>query len=124
MSEPLHGVVVCHGDLAKALVAAVEEISGIHGVLTPITNTGADRTILENRVAAAADGHPTMIFVDLPSGSCLFAAMRRLAGHEGVRVVTGVNLAMLLEFIFHRDLGLDAATARVLEAGARAIGGR
>ena len=124
MSEPLQGVVVCHGDLAKALVAAVEEISGIHGVLTPITNTGADRTVLESRVAAAADGQPTVIFVDLPSGSCLFAAMRRLASHERVRVVTGVNLAMLLEFTFHRDLGLDAATARVLEAGARAIGGR
>jgi mannose/fructose-specific phosphotransferase system component IIA len=124
MSEPLHGVVVCHGDLAKALVGAVEEISGIQGVLTPITNTGADRTVLEARVAVAAEGHPTMVFVDLPSGSCLFAAMRRLAGRDGVRVVTGVNLAMLLEFVFHRELDLDAVTARVVEAGARAIGGR
>jgi len=124
MNEPLHGVVVCHGDLATALVAAVEEISGIPGALTPITNTGADRTALENRVAAAAEGHATVIFVDLPSGSCLFAAMRRLAGREGVRVITGVNLAMLLEFVFHRDLDLDALTARIVEAGARAIGGR
>jgi len=124
MSEPLHGVVVCHGDLAKALVGAVEEISGMHNVLTPITNTGADRTLLESRVAEAAEGHPTLVFVDLPSGSCLFAAMRRLAGRDGVRVVTGVNLAMLLEFVFHRDLDLERAAARVVEAGARAIGGR
>ncbi len=124
MSEPLHGVVVGHGELAAALVGAVEEISGVRGALTAITNTGADRAILEERLARAADGHPTLVFVDLPSGSCLFAAMRRLAGQDAVRVVTGVNLAMLLEFVFHRDQGLDAARARVVEAGARAIGAR
>ena len=124
MSEPLHGVVVCHGGLAPALVAAVEEISGIRGALVAISNADCDRTVLEQRVVAAAGGHPKIVFVDLPSGSCLFAALHGLGRRDGVRVVTGVNLAMLLEFVFHRDLDPDAAVSRLVETGARAIGGR
>ncbi len=124
MSGGLRGVVVCHGELAQALVASAEEISGIRGGLLPVSNTGADRATLEQRVAEAVAGHPAVVFVDMPSGSCLFAAMRRLGTLPDVRVVTGVNLAMLLEFLFHRELSVDAARDRVLEAGTRAIGAR
>ncbi|MGH7561953.1 MAG: PTS sugar transporter subunit IIA [Gemmatimonadales bacterium] len=124
MSEPLHGVVVCHGELAQALVGAVEEISGIRGALTAVSNAGRDRNALEEQVLEAVVGRPGLVFVDLPSGSCLFAAMRRLGGLDSVRVVTGVNLAMLLEFVFHRDADVEVARARAIEAGSRAIGGR
>ena len=60
----------------------------------------------------------------MPSGSCLFAAMRRLEGVPAARVITGVNLAMLLEFVFHRDGALDDVAAQVVEAGVRAVAQR
>ena len=124
MSEGLRGVVVGHGGVAAALVAAAEEISGLRGVLVAVSNSGLDKAGLEARVLEAVGGVPAIIFVDLPSGSCLFAAMRQLPSHPELRVVTGVNLVMLLEFLFHRERTLDEVARRAAESGARGIGAR
>jgi mannose/fructose-specific phosphotransferase system component IIA len=121
MSEGLRGVVVCHGKLAVALVEAAESISGVTGALAPVSNTDCDRNLLEERVAEAVAGQPAVVFVDLASGSCLFAVLKRLRSLEGVRVVTGVNLAMLVDFVFHRELAPEAAAERAAAAGAKAI---
>ncbi|HEY9383561.1 MAG TPA: hypothetical protein VIP80_08580 [Gemmatimonadales bacterium] len=124
MSEGLRGVVVGHGGVAAALVAAAEEISGVRGVLVAVSNSGLDKAGLEARVLDAVGGVPAVIFVDLPSGSCLFAAMRQLPSHPELRVVTGVNLVMLLEFLFHRERTPDEVAKRAAESGARGIGAR
>jgi mannose/fructose-specific phosphotransferase system component IIA len=121
MSDELRGVVVCHGKLAGALVEAAESISGVTGALVPVSNTGCDRDALEERVIAALDGRPSVVFVDMASGSCLMAVLRRLRDSDGVKAVTGVNLAMLVDFVFHRSLPADEAAARAVAAGTRAI---
>jgi len=121
VSTLLRGVVAAHGEVAAGLVRAVEEISGVHGALVPVSNTDCDRGELERRIAEAMGTGPGVVFVDMPSGSCLFAALHDLRDWTGVRVVTGVNLAMLLDFIFHRELPVDAAVARAVETGARSI---
>ena len=121
MSEELRGVVVCHGKLAGALVEAAESISGVTGALVPVSNTGCDRDALEERVVAALEGRPAVVFVDMASGSCLFAVLNRLRTSDGVKAVTGVNLAMLVDFVFHRSLPPAEAAARAAAAGARAI---
>jgi mannose/fructose-specific phosphotransferase system component IIA len=121
MSEPLQGVVVCHAKLARALIEAAESISGVTGALTPVSNADCDRGSLELRVLEAVDGRPTVVFVDMASGSCLFAVLNRLRTAPGVKVVTGVNLAMLVDFVFHRSLSPEEAAARAATAGGRAI---
>jgi mannose/fructose-specific phosphotransferase system component IIA len=121
MSEELLGVVVCHGTLAGALVQAAEQISGLTGVLVPVSNTGCDRDTLEQRVLAAVDGRPAVVFVDLASGSCSFAVLKRLRGVPSVKVVTGVNLAMLVDFVFHRSLPPADAATRAVAAGEKSI---
>jgi mannose/fructose-specific phosphotransferase system component IIA len=121
MSEPLQGVVVCHAKLARALIEAAESISGVTGALTPVSNADCDRGSLEQRVLEAVDGRPTVVFVDMASGSCLFAVLNRLHTAPGVKVVTGVNLAMLVDFVFHRSLSPEEAAARAATAGGRAI---
>lgn len=121
MSEELQGVVVCHGKLARALIEAAESISGVTGALTPVSNADCDRGSLEQRVLEAVDSRPTVVFVDMASGSCLFAVLNRLRTASGVKVVTGVNLAMLVDFVFHRSVSPEEAAARAATAGERAI---
>ena len=121
MSESLRGVIVCHGTLARALVDATAQISGMADALVPVSNSGCDRGDFEARVEAAVGQEPTVVFVDMASGSCLFAVLRRLRERPNVRVVTGVNLAMLLDFVFHRDLSPDEAATRAVEIGEKAI---
>jgi mannose/fructose-specific phosphotransferase system component IIA len=121
MSEELRGVVVCHGALAGALVQAAEQISGLGDALVAVSNTGCDREALEDRVLAAVNGHPAVVFVDLASGSCLVAVLKRLRSEQLVKVVTGVNLAMLVDFVFHRSLSPTEAAAHAAAAGEKSI---
>jgi mannose/fructose-specific phosphotransferase system component IIA len=122
MSEgTLRGIVVCHGPLAGAMITAAEHISGITGALTPVSNSGCDRGLIERRVSEAVGPGPAVVFVDMPSGSCMFAAMQTLKATPGVKVVTGVNLAMLVDFIFHRELPVNEAAERAIKAGTAAI---
>ncbi|HEX9279958.1 MAG TPA: hypothetical protein VF890_04885 [Gemmatimonadales bacterium] len=121
MSEPLRGIVVSHAAVAQSLVTAVAAIAGVEDALVPVSNEGCDGRALTDRLTAAIGGKPAVLFVDLPGGSCLTGAVRYAHGKPDLAVVTGVNLAMLLDFVFHRDVSPAEAAKRAAEAGARAI---
>ncbi|HXF96556.1 MAG TPA: hypothetical protein VNI61_10705 [Gemmatimonadales bacterium] len=121
MSEPLLGVIVSHSALAQALVSAVQAITGVDGALVPVSNEGCDYDALARRLERAVAGRPAVLFVDLPGGSCLTGAARYAHGNPALAVVTGVNLAMLLDFVFHREATPEQAARRAAEAGAKAI---
>ncbi len=116
MSEAV-GVVVAHAGLAGALVAAAEGISGIRDALHPISNEGLAPGGLVEQVEGAVNGRRAVLFTDLASGSCAFAC-RALAGRmPELPVVTGVNLPMLLDFLFHRDMPSGELALRVADKG-------
>ena len=121
MSEPLKGVVVSHAALAQALVDAVRQITGEENPLVPLSNEGCDGGLLAARLKEAIGNRPAVVFVDLPGGSCLQAAVRLQRHASDVAVVAGVNLAMLLDFIYHRDLPPAEAARRAVETGGRAV---
>jgi mannose/fructose-specific phosphotransferase system component IIA len=116
MSE-VRGAVVAHGNLARCLVETVESISGAEGALRPISNEGCSPELLMVRIRNAIGAEPALVFVDLASGSCSHAA--RLVAREGsgIPVVSGVNLPMLLDFVFHRDMELSELSRRAVEKG-------
>lgn len=120
MSE-LTGVVACHGRLAVALVDAVEQISGVSGALVAVSNADCDRGLLAERIGAAVGDGSAVVFVDMAAGSCMLAALQRLRDRQDVKVVTGVNLAMLVDFVFHRQLDAAGAAERASAIGQRAI---
>jgi mannose/fructose-specific phosphotransferase system component IIA len=47
--------------------------------------------------------------------------LRRLRDRDDVRIVTGVNLAMLVDFLFHRTLPPAEAAAHAANSGGSAI---
>lgn len=116
MSEAVRGIVVAHGGLAEALVEAAERIGGQRGALVAVSNENLDREEIERRVTEAVGTGPAVIFVDMPCGSCFFAAMRLGRARPEVQVVTGVNLPMLLDFVNNRALpptdGADRAAGK------------
>src|SRR6185437_16394047 len=77
-SEP-KAIVLAHGNVAQALVAAVDLITGRGDRFSPLSNQdlGAAEidALLRERVAALG---ARVIFTDLPAGSCNFAACRLL----------------------------------------------
>jgi len=111
------GVVVAHASLAGALVAAAERISGIEGGLVPISNENRTPENLLEAVTRAIDGRPAILFTDLGSGSCGFVCRSIGRTRTDVAVVTGVNLPMLLDFLFHRELSPLELSLRVAEKG-------
>lgn len=117
MSERLRGIVLAHADVAPALVKAVQVIAGDEHGLIPVSNDGCDRAALTARLNAAIDGHAAIVFADMPGGSCAFSAAAYARLHADVRVVTGVNLAMLLDFAFHRGEDPAAAAERAVQTG-------
>ncbi len=121
MSDALKGVVVSHGTVATALVDAVRAITGDANALVAISNEGCSRDSLRSLVAEAAGNGGCVLFVDLPGGSCLQAAMVFQRARPAIAVVAGVNLAMLLDFVHHRDTGLAKAAARAADIGASTI---
>jgi len=76
------------------------------------------RTILEE--LACGEG-PAIIFADLLSGSCGMAAMVSCKDAAGRAVLCGVNLPVLLDFVFHRDLPLEELVPRLEEKGREGI---
>jgi len=124
MSE-VRGIVVAHARLAEALVDTVERISGLGGGLLAVSNEGLGPERLREALRDAIAGEPAILFVDLASGSCGIAGLG--LSHEGgdVAVVTGANVPMLLDFVFHRTLPLEELAIRVRDkarAGIRAHG--
>lgn len=117
----LRGVVVGHGSIGASLVDAVARITGERDGLAAVSNDQCDRSSLEQRVADAVGDAPALVFVDLAAGSCLLAVLRRLRDRDDVRVVTGVNLAMLVDFMYHREVTPEAAARRAADSGAQSI---
>lgn len=120
MSEVI-GVVVGHARLADGLVRAVDAIAGAGDALRPISNSGCTPQELRRRVERAAGPGPAVLFVDMASGSCAFAGLQVISERSEVAVVTGVNLPMLLDFVFHRDLEPAELAERARRRGRGAI---
>lgn len=116
------GLVLAHGTLAQGLVDATTKISGVdEGTLISISNEGKSPRTLQESIEAFLGSGPVVVFTDLPSGSCAMAA--RLCSRDDAQlvVVSGVNLPMLLDFVFNLQLPFEELVPRLLSKGTGSI---
>lgn len=124
MSEDVRGLIIAHSSLAAGMVAAVRQIAGLEEeILQPLTNEGRGPEGLIAAVQAAVGDAPAILFTDLGSGSCAFAARKVSIERPHTAVICGVNLPVLLDFVFHRNLPLPELVGRLIDKGRSGISG-
>ncbi len=120
-------VVVCHGALAEGLINAMELIAGTQEEVVALRLEETDAIDgLETRVEAAVQerqaGQEVLILVDLFGASPFNVSSRVAMRNEGVEVITGVNLPMLLETALGRENTSLVELVKVArEAGAGSV---
>ena len=123
MSEShVRAVLAGHGDFAQGLVSAVQQITGRGNVLYPISArdlSGADLEALLRRSLEKTGAQ--VVFTDLQAGSCTMGARRVLRDRPDILLVAGVNLPMLLDFVFAQDKSPQEAALHALERGKAAM---
>jgi len=124
-SDPIQGVIVTHGDLAHALRVAAARVAGDDGAIETVSNEGLSSAQLGRRIVEVVEhlqGARCVVMVDFQGGSCANACMAELHSMPNVRVISGINLPMLADFILRRGaLELDPLVERMLERGHRSI---
>ncbi len=120
--ELVKGVLLSHGNLAEGMVDAVQRITGLgEGVLVPMSNEGQNPQGLADQVDALVGSAQVVVFTDLGSGSCALTAQLTCKDNGRRAVVFGMNLPMLLEFVFHRELSLSELVPRLLVKGKEGV---
>lgn len=115
-------IVIGHGEFAEGIVSAVAQITGRSDVLIPVSNRGLSGEAIQEALEAAVDTHGArVIFTDLPGGSATIAARRVIRSRDGLTLVAGVSLAVLLDFVMSEDLDRRAAARHAAERGKAAI---
>lgn len=126
MSSPAvaleRALVAGHGDFAVGIVSAAAQITGRGEMFVSLTNRDLCTADVESRMRDIIEQeHIRVIFTDLPAGSCTMAARRLQRERRDLLVVTGANLATLLEWCFlPPDADVDVIR-RAVEKGAASL---
>ncbi len=120
--ELVRGVLLSHGKLAEGMVDAVRMITDLDdGVLVAMSNEGQNPQGLAEQVDVLVGSAPVVVFTDLGTGSCALTAQLTCRDKGRRAVVFGMNLPMLLEFVFHRELSLSELIPRLLTKGKEGV---
>jgi PTS system N-acetylgalactosamine-specific IIA component len=124
-SEPGGAVIALvagHGEFAAGIVSAVGQITGRGDAFATLSNRDMSAADVERAMREQVDGKSLgVIFTDLPAGSCTMAARRLQRERPAVVVVTGTNLATLLDFVFQVDIPPGEAAKHAAEKGRAAL---
>jgi PTS system N-acetylgalactosamine-specific IIA component len=117
----VRALVAGHGDFAAGLVSAVGQITGRGEAFLTLSNRDMSAADVERAMREQVEGRVEVIFTDLPAGSCTMAARRLQRERPSVVIVTGTNLATLLDFVFHTDVPAAEAARHAADKGRAAL---
>ena len=121
-------IVAAHGESAPALLKTAGMILGNFENVHPVTflpGQGPEDLVEEyTRIVEASEAEETLLLVDLFGGSPYNAGAQFAATREGVDVVSGVNVPMLIEVISgagRKNATLKSLVAKAHKAGTKGI---
>lgn len=118
-------VIVAHGGLAKELKRATEHVVGGQPSMVAISiGPEDDRSTRTREICDAADavdsGDGVVVVTDMYGGSPSNLSLRACRPANR-KILTGVNLPMLVKLVKSRQLSVEEAVSRAAEAGRRYI---
>lgn len=118
-------VIVAHGGLAAELKRATEHVVGPQTAMVAISiGPEDDRSTRTAEICDAADdvdaGSGVVVVTDMYGGSPSNLSLRACRPSNR-RILTGVNLPMMVKLVKSRHLSVEEAVSRAEEAGRRYI---
>ena len=121
-------VIVTHGEFGAYLVEAAEGIVGRQAEGVAVVSISARLSVEEVRrrvadaVQALRSAGGLIVATDIPGGTPSNVALPAAKDHADVRVISGLNLYMLVSGFSHRKtLPLDQLAEKMLSDGQRSI---
>lgn len=124
--EAIGLVVVTHGDIGRAMLDALQHIvgpqEGVRNVaIAPADDMEARRAEILDAIGNVGGGRGVVVMTDMFGGTPSNLALSALS-QEGVEVIAGVNLPMLIKFASIRaSMPVAEAVATLQEAGRKYI---
>jgi len=119
------GIIVTHGELADELCHTTELIVGkLTGCYSISGSDFCDEEVIDRikEILELERSSRAIVFVDYFGGSCCINTVRAVKGLKGVRVISGVNLPILLDFITKRDsFEFQAMVDHLIERGKESV---
>ena len=121
------GIIVTHGRLAEELVRTIEGILGkVEDFYSVCSEDYCDSVIVDKikDIMKKYKKENIVLFVDYSGGSCFMNCARATEGIEGVKVISGVNLPVLLDFVTKKGvLNYKEMTDHLVKRGRDSING-
>lgn len=120
------GIIVTHGNLAAELLSTAGTVFGNITDVRAVTNHQKSPQILiqelEHIVTSFDSGENLVVFIDFWGGSCCHACLDVKQRHDNIHLITGVNLPMLLAFLYKRDtMPFDELVEELIERGRKSV---
>ncbi|MFQ6103136.1 MAG: PTS sugar transporter subunit IIA [Candidatus Glassbacteria bacterium] len=118
-------ILVSHENLSQSIVEALEKITGESRDIIPISSKGISPRQLEEEIISAIgalkNNEGIILFTDLYGGSCSHICHRVQRENPDVIIITGVNLPLLIDFVFQRSKPAREIVDRLVQKGRAGI---
>ncbi len=123
--KDITGIIVTHGQLGEELLRTVGLIVGeVHDCYALSSSDLGDEKVVRSihEILDRNNAKGTVVFVDYFGGSCGALCVRATRGIEGVKVISGVNLPILLDFVTKQGImGLDEIVDHLIHRGRESV---
>ena len=118
-------LILTHGNFAEGICDSLRMIAGAQDVTTICMQEDDSPKEIEdklvNYINQTSPEDKVIVITDIPGGSTTKSAIPLLKSHKNVHVVTGLNLALLLEIVFIGEDNIAENISNAIEASRSSV---